>query len=216
MSDKTLDWCWLSAYPKVEVGQTLTSERSLEADVSISSRALDALRDAKGTIICQLGLSGEVLAMADATKTLHEFACWCAEQALLREREAGREPDKRSWAAIETKRKWLKGKVTDGELDAASVAADAAANATGRTAGRAACAATSDAAWAAAWAASRSPTKGATWDNATVASSAAARAAAWVAASDAVWAASWYKIRATQNAKLEEMLNDLLKEVEGK
>jgi hypothetical protein len=154
--------------------------------------------------------------MADATKTLHEFACWCAEQALLREREAGREPDKRSWAAIETKRKWLKGKVTDEELDAASVAADAAANATGRTAGRAACAAASDATWAAAWAASRSPTKVATWDNATVAARAAARAAAWVAASDAVWDASWYKIRATQNAKLEEMLNDLLKEVEGK
>ena len=61
---------------------------------------------------------------------LHEFACWCAVQALLREREAGREPDPRSWAAIEVKRQWLRGEATNSELAAARAAAwDAASTA---------------------------------------------------------------------------------------
>ena len=50
---------------------------------------------------------------------LHEFMCWCAEQALVREREAGREPDPRSWAAIEAKRAWLRGEI-DGKVLAAA------------------------------------------------------------------------------------------------
>ncbi|MFA7121243.1 MAG: hypothetical protein WC277_07160, partial [Bacilli bacterium] len=36
---------------------------------------------------------------------LHLLACEYAERFLLREREAGREPDPRSWAAIECKRR---------------------------------------------------------------------------------------------------------------
>lgn len=184
MTDKTLAWHWLPnngclrhpPHTKVEVGQTLTAEgpRPLELcknGMHASLRALDALQHAPGSIVCLVELSGEivegddklcarhrkVLAMADATKTLHEFACWCAEQALLREREAGREPDKRSWTAIGVKRRWLKGEATDEELHAA-------------------------------------------------------RAAAW----DAAWDAVWTLARATQNAKLEEMLNALMEEVEGK
>ena len=66
--------------------------------------------------------------------TLHEFACRCAEAALLREREAEREPDARCWAAIEAKRAWLRGEIDSDQLGAARDAAR-------------------DAAWAAAWAA---------------------------------------------------------------
>ena len=50
---------------------------------------------------------------------LHEFACRCAEYAL----SFVESPDPRSIAAIEAKRKWLRGKITDAELDAARDAA---------------------------------------------------------------------------------------------
>ena len=64
---------------------------------------------------------------------LHEFACRCAEEAL----KLVDNPDPRSVAAIEAKRRWLRGEIPDRELEDA------------RAAARAAC----DAAWAAAWAA---------------------------------------------------------------
>ena len=50
---------------------------------------------------------------------LHEFACRCAEYAL----SFVESPDPRCIAAIEAKRKWLRGKITDAELDAARDAA---------------------------------------------------------------------------------------------
>lgn len=72
---------------------------------------------------------------------LHEFACRCAERALSRVKT----PDPRSLRAIEVKRAWIRGEVTDDELAAARAAAlDAAL----------------DAAWDAAWAA----TGAAEWD----------------------------------------------------
>lgn len=46
-----------------------------------------------------------------------EFVCRCAELILLREREAGREPSPRLWWAVEMKRKWLKGEISNEELD---------------------------------------------------------------------------------------------------
>ncbi len=46
---------------------------------------------------------------------LHEFACRCAEYAL----SFVESPDPRSIAAIEAKRKWLRGEITDAELDSA-------------------------------------------------------------------------------------------------
>ena len=79
--------------------------------------------------------------MVDATNILHEFACWCAERAQRVEN-----PDPRSVAAIKAKRKWLRGEITDAELDAVRAAARYAAKA-------AAWDAALDAAWAAAWAA---------------------------------------------------------------
>ena len=87
---------------------------------------------------------------------LHEYACRCAEYALT----FVREPDSRSIAAIEAKRKWLRGEISNDDLTAARAAAWDAARAT-------AC----DAAWAA-WAAAW--TADAAW--------AAANAAAWAAA----------------------------------
>ena len=54
---------------------------------------------------------------------MHEFACRCAEYAL----SFVESPDPRSIAAIEARRKWLRGEITDAELYAASAAAWAAA-----------------------------------------------------------------------------------------
>ena len=56
---------------------------------------------------------------------LHEFACRCAEEGL----KLVDSPDPRSVAAVEAKRKWLKGEITDSELAAARDAAWAAADA---------------------------------------------------------------------------------------
>ena len=74
-------------------------------------------------------------------KILHKFACLCAERALSRIEH----PDPRSVAAIEAKRKWMRGKISDGEMEYAYKAADNAAwdalNAMGDTAEAAACAA---------------------------------------------------------------------------
>ena len=62
---------------------------------------------------------------------LHEYACRCAEYALT----FVREPDSRSIAAIEAKRKWLRGEISNDDLTSA---ADAAADATADAAARAA------------------------------------------------------------------------------
>ena len=112
---------------------------------------------------------------------LHEFACRCAEYAL----SFVDNPDPRSIAAIEAKRKWLRGEIKDEELRAAWAAARAAAWDAARAAARAAAmAATWDAAGAAAWAAARAATWDAVRDSAWDSAGAAARAAAW----DAAWA----------------------------
>lgn len=129
---------------EVKVGQKATVDLPIHLcseGLHASKRAIDALKYAPGAIVCRVELSGvileandkvcaserTVLSMIDATNILHEFSCWCAEQALLRAREAGREPDHRSWAAIEAKHKWLKGQITDKELGAAGSAAWSAA-----------------------------------------------------------------------------------------
>jgi hypothetical protein len=215
MSDKVLGWLWLPAHAKIRVGQTLTAEGPLELwgnGLHASQRALDALQYAEGTTICRVELSGEilegqdrlcaqhckVLAIADATTVLHEFVCWCAEQDLLREREAGREPNERSWAAVETKHKWLKGEATGEELAATTDADwDASSNTIWATPRGIAWDA-----WYATWIAAGVVTK----------ATATARTTTSVAATDATWTAVWNAIWATQNAKLEEMLSDLLEE----
>lgn len=76
---------------------------------------------------------------------LHEFACRCAEYAL----SFVDNPDPRSIAAIEAKRKWLRGEITDKELDDARAAALDAARA---------------AEWDAARDAARNAAQAAAWD----------------------------------------------------
>jgi hypothetical protein len=187
----------------VEAGQTLAAEGDLELcenGMHASIRPLDALGYAPGPILCRVRLGGEiihggdkavartrtVLWMVDATRALHEFACWCAERALT---VAGVE-DRRCWRAIESKRAWLRGEISDDELDAARAAAGDAARAAAWAAARAAAwAAAGDAAGDAAGAAARDAAR------------AAARAAAGAAARDAARAAAWV----AQNMELERI-----------
>jgi len=185
---------------KVQVGKVYslpTSETPelCERGMHGSVRPLDALQYAPGPIVCRVRLWGdvvrgddklvarhrEVVAIADATRILHEFAIWCAEQALA----LIRQPDPRSINALGVKRAWLDGTATNAELAAAGAAAGAAAWGAWDAAGAAAWAA-GDAAWGAA----RDAAGAAAWD-----AGAAARAAA----------------RAAQNDHLAAMLQGCLK-----
>ena len=100
------------------------------------------------------------------------FACWCAEQSLPRW-YAVYPDDHRPRQAIEARRGWLDGKVTDKELGSARSAARLAAR---------------SAAWSAAEAAARSA-----WlaEAARSADAAAAAVAAARSADAAAWSAAW-------------------------
>ena len=93
-------------------------------------------------------------------RILHEFACWCAEDALSHVENA----DERSWNAIKVKRAWLRGEASDVARAAARTAARAAA----RTA-----------AWSAAGSAAEDAARTAAEDAARTAARTAARSAAW-------------------------------------
>ena len=125
---------------------------------------------------------------------LHEYACRCAEYALT----FVREPDSRSIAAIEAKRKWLRGEISNDDLTAAWSAAWAAADAA-RAAANAARAAAQAAAWDAAWSAAD-----AAWS---------AAAAAWSAAA-AARAAARAAAQAAAREHEVKLLKELLREVE--
>ena len=135
---------------------------------------------------------------------LHEFACRCAEYAL----SFVESPDPRSIAAIEAKRKWLRGEITDAELDVAcDVAWDAAHDAAMYAARIAARVAAQDAAWVIA----RVIAQDAPW--------ATARNVVWSAANDAAsdtaCAARNTAFRAARDAAREhelEILRELLEE----
>ena len=60
-------------------------------------------------------------------KSARLFAADCAEHVLLAEREAGREPDERSWAAVEAARQYALGKIDSAAHSAAYSAAYSAA-----------------------------------------------------------------------------------------
>jgi hypothetical protein len=143
--------------PVITPGLVLTEDRPLSlccVGLHASVRAIDALQYAQGSVVCRVECDGEVihgsdklccsrrtvLWMADATRVLHEFACDVAEEALAL---AGN-PDPRSVASIAAKRAWLRGEISDSELDAARDAAWDAARAAARAA-----------AWDAAWDAAR-------------------------------------------------------------
>ena len=160
---------------KVEIGKTIKVSCQpvlCKSGLHASYRAIDALQYARGPIVCRVMLGGTlivgddkvaatertVLAMADATTVLHEFACWCATRAL----KTANVTDERSWNAISTKLKWLRGEATDEDLSAAESAA-----------------------WSAAESAARSAAESAAWSAAGSASWSAAESAAWSAAGSA-------------------------------
>jgi len=105
------------------------------------------------------------LAMTLPARHQRMLACSVAEWALQRERACGRDPDARSWAAIEVSRRYADGLATNDELAIARRAAsDAALNV----------------AWDVAWEVSRC-------DVVAAAASANASDAAWNAARDAAY-----------------------------
>lgn len=190
-------------YTIVEVGQTLTLPPDTELQLCrvgyhASMRAIDALYYAPGPIACRVSVTGDiqhgpdklcassrtVIAMTDATKLLHEFACDCAEQMLA----SVTHPDARSIAAVDAKRAWLRGEIDDARLAAARAAA----------------------AWDAAWAASHPAAQFAAGDASEAAARAAAQSAsesaAGEAARDAAWYAAYSAARSAQNADLESRL----------
>ena len=220
MSDLTpaqtmLAWHWLAANRRlqygtrevVEAGRTYRVEGPLamcRRGLHASRRALDALQYAPGPVVCRVRLAGtllratdksvatkrHVLWLADATAVLHEFALTVATDALAAAEARGKPADPRSWSALATKRRWLRGLATDKAMAAARDAAMAAAWAAAR-----------DAAWAAARAAARA----AAWDAAWAAARDAARDAAWDAAWEAAWDAAWE----AHNTILTTMLESL-------
>lgn len=88
--------------------------------------------------------------------TARLFAADCAEAALLGERACGREPDERSWLAVEAARRFARGEIGRAELSDARYAAEYAA-------GYAARYATESAAWSAAGSAAWYAARSAAW-----------------------------------------------------
>lgn len=117
-------------------GEPALCEQGLHA----SERIIDALKYAPGPILCRVELSDGIifgddkavarerktLWMFDATNALRDFAVTVAENALLAERAVGREPDPRSWAAIQFVRDLLTGKIKPEDQEAARSAARSA------------------------------------------------------------------------------------------
>jgi hypothetical protein len=177
----------------VEVGRTYRVEGKIvpcENGLHGSVRLIDALTYASSSILTRCRYDGTIvhennklassertiLWIGDIEPILHEAECVFAKGAL----RIAKVTDPRSWAAIEAKRKWLRGEITDEELAAAALPAEAAASA---------------AAWDAAG--------DAAWKAASAAAGAAASAAAWDAAGDAAWKAAWEAAWEAQNDWLE-------------
>ena len=138
----------------VEVGKPIKVEGELKLcqwGLHASRRAIDALVYAPNSAklyACRVRLGGEliesedkavasereVLWMLDATKTLHLFACQIAEDTLSKYGNG----DPRSAAAIQAKKDWLAGRITEQDLATAREAAEAAARSAAAAAGAAA------------------------------------------------------------------------------
>ena len=169
-------------------GQTIPVDKGTRASgclpLRASEHAMDAMHCAPpppGLIICRVRPSGvvsydggkkhrasashlTVLWRVPADALLRVCACDFAERALNRERASGREPDPRSWHAVEVARRFADGAGSVDELvtarNLAGLAADDAPNAAAANAAwSAARCASVDPAWAAdaaAWSAAKS------------------------------------------------------------
>ncbi|HVY65921.1 MAG TPA: hypothetical protein VHH11_13955 [Gammaproteobacteria bacterium] len=202
----------------VHRGSIVLAERGLHA----STRAIDALRYAPGARVCRVACWGDVvrgddklacshravLWLADATFALRSWACDVAEGALCTERDAGREPDARSWAAIAVMRRWLRGECDYQALAHAGDAAWAAVRCAMRAGARRH--ALSGAARVAAWLTMNydacDVARNVAWD----AVFGAANEAAWGITNCALYEAAWDSARnaawAAENTTLERAL----------
>ena len=161
------NWETNSGSIKTKVGDTYHVEPPIKIcsyGLHGSRKVLDALGYSNGQILTLCEVWGEFdeqsdkivaeyrrpLWGKDISTELNEWACCNAEVALL----VAEVEDPRSWNVIEAKRAWLRGEISDEELDTARDAArDAAWAAIWEPAWDAALAAARDAAWDAAWAA---------------------------------------------------------------
>ncbi len=142
---KTFGPCWLGTAEGRERFRIVSALRPEWTALDVLALPDVSAKDKLWSVLREDFLSSELL---------HEFACRCAEYALT----FVENPDPRSVAAIEAKRAWVRGEITDAALaaawDAAWIAARAAAGDAALSAARdAARVAVGDAARAAAWAA---------------------------------------------------------------
>src|SRR5690606_29775030 len=138
--------------------------------------------DGNKLVTCRVRLVRRLDRWDETTARL--FAADCAEAALLGERASGREPDERTWAAVDAARRYARGEIDRGEFNAAR-AAEAADAAVRAAAVRYTAEAAAEAAAAARAAAVRYTAEAATRAAAAAAEAAAEAAAAWGTAWDA-------------------------------
>ena len=185
---------------KVVVGETLRMDESpilCRRGFHASQRAIDAFNFAPGPITCLVTLGGTVLhgrghaipdkSVAqertvlwayDASSLLRHFACDVAEEALLAERKAGREPDPQLFAAISIMRRFIVGDAEEADRSAAEKSAwSVVPNETGNSA--------KNAAHRAAYSAANSTAVCAAWEVAWSVAMNAAYSAAWSAVNSA-------------------------------
>jgi len=159
---------------------------------------MNALQYAPGPILRRVRCSGEIIEgndklvcrrrteiyRVDLTRVLREWACWCATRALEHERAAGREPDPRSWAAVDVALKYARGEATTYELAIAESAA-----------------------WSASWSTAYYAAESAAWSAAGYAAYYAAESAAGYAAEYAACYATGYAAKsAERDIQRDELL----------
>jgi len=205
--DQIMDWDPCSDYTRERVEELWAGNDGLEP---LEIAVLDiSVEDILWTL-----LHPEII----PEKQLHLLACDFADAAL----ELIESPDPRSVAAVQAKRYWVAGDITDNELATARAAAWATASAADSAADRAAAraaawatasaaasAAANAAAWAAAWAAANAADSAADSAADRAAASAAANAAASAAASAAANAAAWAAAWADQLKRVVAVLEQL-------
>jgi len=216
------NWETDSGSIKTKIGETYHVKPPIEIcshGLHGSRKVLDSLANSTGPILTLCEVWGEFdeqsdkvvaefrrpLWGKDISPELNEWACCNAEVALL----IAEVDDPRSWKAIEAKRAWLRGEISDKELNwnhakALAATKDATHDATWA------------ATWSATWAAARNADRDAAWDATWAAAWAAARNAdrdaAWNADRDAVLAVDQAAAEDAQQIDLESRMVELLPE----
>ena len=153
--NKILAWHFTDGYKlrdgtPLKVGKTYHFESTpvfCDSGYHASIKILDALIYAPGTVVSRVKCwditeknndkfvckNRKVLWTFDIEMILYEFACRVAEH-ILKRYENG---DRRNYEAIEAKRKWMRGEISDSELDAAWAAASAVEKTTAKVVARA-------------------------------------------------------------------------------